>query len=396
MATENNNPTTPETQENAAPAVNTAFTKLKELNVPEDLANKIINDLGVESAEELPLLTEANLVSVGMKPIRATSLLNSLKPAVAPSAPAAPVSTVSSAVNIDLLPLVPDGGSWLQSLKAGGVLKVEQSTVIGAIRAGLAEKVGMFAIPSKLVNAMEKFADDNEEPADPLLHQMRKKLTRRSYADLFEAIEGLDGSYVTDARKKIFLDRMDKFFWPAIFSFQEQLKSWYETYRVQTNDVGNIVQALAGGMSGRGFVSDIQIPDTGVLHDQADAVANAVNKAFAGSGIQISAAMAYDANEIRKVIMEETRLPALIGAANRDQMLKQLGVAVNPTYPRLEVNLVRYTLAIFQLKDQPSGLDEVDYIKALWSLGNQITWDQLSGASANTVSNLGGRSSSRF
>ena len=60
----------------------------------------------------------------------------------------------------------------------------------------------------------------------------------------------------------------------------------------------------------------MQPPDTGVLRDHASAVADAVNKVFAGTGVQIAAALAYDANRIKETL-SNPRLPTLIGAVKK-------------------------------------------------------------------------------
>ena len=135
-----------------------------------------------------------------------------------------------------------------------------------------------------------------------------------------------------------------------------------------------MMSALMAASGGGGMALPpgmMQPPDTGILRDNADAVADAVNRVFAGTGVQIAAALAYDASKI-KGTLENLRLPALTGAANRDQMLKQLGVAVSATYPRLETNLTRFVLAVMRAKDQPSGNEELQYFGALFMLGSQI------------------------
>ena len=107
-----------------------------------------------------------------------------------------------AAVSFDeVLPAVPTDASWLEALRTGGVLKVDQSTVISVIRAALAHRAGLFEIPDSLVRLMEKFADENDDQVDPEFFKLRKQMTRRSYAEIFEAIDGLDGSYVTEDAK---------------------------------------------------------------------------------------------------------------------------------------------------------------------------------------------------
>lgn len=381
---------TPETKETAATAetpsipvgtlVGTVYKKLEELGVPAEVIVKIQNDLGATAVEDLSGLTEEDLVGCGMKKLPARKLVAALAPAkpaaveVAASAPSA-VSTVSFD---SVLPSVMSDESWLEMLRTGGVLKVDQSTVISAIRAALANRTGLFTIPEKLVTLMERFADENEEQVDPEYFKLRKQLMRRSYAEIFEAIDGLEGSYVTESRKNRLLSRVDETLWPAIIAFYEQLKSWQEAWMQGAANPAMMMSAIMAASGGMGVMPPgmMQPPDTGVLRDYADAVANAVNKAFAGTGVPIAAALAYDAKKIKESLANP-RLPALIGAPNRDQMIRQLGVAVSATYPRLEQNVTRFVLAIMQAKDQPAGNEELQYFGTLYMLGSQIPWPEL-------------------
>lgn len=348
-------------------------SRLESLSIPAEVIQKIQIELGAQTPEDLTSLTEKDLVGIGMKPLQARKLLAGLAPAK-PAAEAAAMGTLS----FDVLPSVPADDSWLAALKAGGVLKVEQSTVISAVRAALAHRVSLFQVPDLLVAEMERFADTNEEQVDPEFFKLRKELTRRTYAEVFEAIPGFEGSYVTEARKKLLLSRVDQYLWPAIVSFNGQLKGWQETWMQGAANPMIMMSAFMAASGGIGTMPPgmMNPPDTGGLRDYADAVADAVNKVFAGTGVQIAAALAYDASRIKEALANP-RLPSMIGAANRDQMLRQLGVAVSATYPRLELNLTRFVLAIMQVKDQPAGNEELQYFGALFMLGNQIPWDQL-------------------
>ena len=352
-----------------------------------DTVTSIKETLGVTSVEDLALLTEADLVSHGILPVPARKLLASMK-----VAPASPDTTALGAAALDILPMVPDDGSWLEALRTGGVLKVDQSTVISAIRAALANRVGLYDVPMKLAEAMEVFADTNEEQVDPVFFKLRKQLTRRSYAEVFEAIDGLDGSFVTDSRKKQLFTRIDDHLWPAISAFYGQLRAWQEQWMQQGANPAMLISALATmGGGGIGLPPGMmQPPETSALRDYADAVNDAINRVFAGTGVQIASALAYDATQIKKTL-EDPRLPALIGATNRENMLKQLGVAVNSTYPRLETNLTRFVLGCMQAKDQPAGNEELLYFGSLYQLGSQIPLDELGGRSHSGVTGIGGR-----
>jgi len=349
--------------------------KLKSLGVSEDIVINLQTVLGVSTEADLASLTEADLMEAGMKKIPARKLLAALAPVVETAASA----VGAAALSFDgVLPSVPSDASWLEALRTGGVLKVDQSTVISAIRAALAHRAGLYGIPEGLVGLMEKFADENEEQVDSEFFKLRKQMTRRSYAEIFEAIDGLDGSYVTEARKKQLFARIDQYLWPSIFSCYSQLKSWQEAWMQGAANPAIMMSAIMAASGGIGTMPPgmMQPPDTGTLRDTADAVADAVNKVFAGTGVQIAAALAYDASKIKETL-ENPRLPALTGAANRDQMLRQLGVAVSATYPRLETNLTRFVLSVMRVKDQPAGNEELQYFGALFMLGSQIPWEQL-------------------
>jgi hypothetical protein len=367
--------------------------KLQELGVAEEVISKIKTDLGATTTEDLSGLNEQDLVDCGMKKLPARKLIASLAPIKTDAPTAATTSTVNTVSFDSVLPIVPSDASWLEALRTGGVLKVDQSTVISAIRATLAHRAGLFTIPNGLVDLMEKFADQNEEQVDPEFFKLRKQMVRRSYAEIFEAIDGLDGSYVTDARKKQLFQRIDQNLWPAIISFYNQLKAWQEAWMQGAANPALMMSAIMAASGGMNAMPPgmMQPPDTGVLRDHADAVADSVNKVFAGTGVQIAAALAYDASKIKETL-SNPRLPALIGATNRDQMLRQLNVAVSATYPRLEQNLTRFVLSIMQVKDQPAGNEELQYFGTLFMLGSQIPWDQLNSdySTGNKLTGIGG------
>ena len=365
-----------------APAVDEVAAKLKEFGATDDIVTKI-KVLGVETPSDIAELTEADLTAAGLPVVKARKLLDAIKPTKTPDAP-----MVSSAAFEAVLPSVQDDESWLKALKTGGVLKVDQSTVIAAVRAALAKKVGLYDVPSKLSNAMEEFADTSEEQVDTTFYALRDQMTRRSYGDIFAAIPGLNGTFVTETRKKQLLARLEQYLWPAVIGFNAQLKGWQESWMQGAANPTMMMMALMGGNAGALPPGLMQAPDTAVLRDAADAVKDSVNKVFAGTGVQIASALAYEAAEIKKSL-EDPRLPAMIGVANREQMLKKLGVAVPATYPRLETNLTKYILGVMSLEDQAAGDEELKYLGALFMLGNQIDWTQLGGGRAGNYSSIG-------
>ncbi len=351
--------------------------RLTALGVESDVIGKIKTELGAETVEDLAGLTEGDLKSVGMKVLRARKLLTDLGPVVEVAAPIGAVGMTSPVTFGSILPSVPDDGNWLSALRAGGILKVEQSTVISAVRAALAHRAGLFRVPDALVEMMERYTDITEEQVDPEFFKIRKMLTRRSYGDLFEAIDGLDGNFVTEGRKKELLKRIDEKLWPTILDFNTQLRAWQEAWMSGVGNPAAMMAAVLGGARGGMMPPGLmQPPDTGVLRDSAESVNDSINRVFRGTGAQIAAALAYEAVHIKK-ILENPRLPVLTGVANREQMLKQLDVAVPATYPRMEANLTQFVLATMQAKDQPGGEAELQYFGQLYMVGTQIPWELL-------------------
>lgn len=348
--------------------------QLIELGLKEDQVQKLADE-GVVTIEDLKLFSEQDIkekTGAGLVTVR--KIVATLSPKIEN-----PVTATAMSFGADVLPEIPSEESWLIALRAGGVLKVEQSTVISAIRAALADKVYLYDLPSKIVKAMESFADANAEPVPAKeFFAIRKQLTRKSYAEIFEAIDGLDGSFVTDARKNAFLKKVDELLWPAIVSFYNQLKAWVDAWQQGASNPGMMMNimatVMAGGKVPAGMIS--APPETGTLRDEADALNDGINKVFSGTGAQIAAALAYEASSIKKML-ENTQLPSMIGVANREQMLRTLKADVPATYPRLETNLSKFVLGVLKVKDIADGDEALQYFTSLHMLGAQIPWDKL-------------------
>ena len=376
----------------ANPFDNEVITKLIESGLDRTAAQKIMVDLGIENLEDLASLEVTDLTGAGMKLAKARKLVNELKTASKPATSAvATAETRAIQTQFEaLLPPVPTDDSWLNALKTGGILKVDESSYIAAIRAALADRAGLYAIPDALAKAMEKYADETEEQVDPTFYALRKSLTRRTYGDIFAAIDGLDGTFITEGRRKEFLGRIRDTLWPAIAESYQTLDSWYQTWRASFSDPSMLIAAIGGGFGGGApGMSMITPPDTAPLHDAGDTLVDSINRVFRGTGVQVAAAMAYDANVIRNTL-EDTRLPSMVGVKNREMMLKKIGAAVSSNYIRLEQNLVKYVLG-FAKHDTVTSDVEVNYFVALWQLGTQINWNELGVSNTGGVTGLTGK-----
>lgn len=294
------------------------------------------------------------------------------------------VETSSTGMQMaDILPPVPDDGSFLEMLKVGGVLKIGSTEIISAIKAALANRVGLYRLPDKLVDAMERQADQLDEPAPQSYYELLNMLTRRNYAEVLSVLN-IKGQYVSEARKKALLGRLEGGLWVALWDFQKQLVAWQDAWMKGAANPAAMMAAFAAIAGGGGGIPAgmIQPPDTSPIRDAAESVINQINKVFAGPGIPVSRALAYDALQIKKAL-EDERLPAAVGAVNREQMLKMLGVDVASDYVRLERNVTKYIMAIMELPNVPAGQSELTYLTAMITLGVSIPWDRLVGGEAN-------------
>lgn len=316
------------------------------------------------------------------------------QPAVAP-APAAPAAVAEAApavstpqmASMDVLPAVPDDISFLEMLRVGGVLRIQPVDVISAIKAAIADGVGLYDLPDTIIGRMESFAEEQSEPVGESFWTLHKLVTQRSYGDLLSAL-GVSGNFVSDKRKKVVLQRLKAELWPALQGFQVQLKAWADAWTTGAANPAMALTLLAmaqvGGAGAPLPPGIMQPPETAVLRDAAEAVINSVNYVFAGTGIPVARALAYDAVRIR-TLLEEPTLPAAVGATTRDQMLKALGVDVSADLVRLERNASRYALAIMEVPKVSAGTGEYAYFAAMLQLGASIPWDKLGTGSISVV-----------
>lgn len=353
---------------------------------PGDEAVGLLQDEKFTSFDEIKAKVGTDVPAAKLK-----KAVAGLRKVVKAEAPAAPIGSVPL---FDVLPSVPSDESWLAGLKTGGVLKPSKETVIGTVSAALADRVGLYDLPGKIVEAMEGHADSLDEPVPLEFFTVQRSLTERSYAELFAAIPGATGKYATQKRKNELLRKLEENLWGSLVSFQGQLKGVFDSWQQSSSSPAVVMGAITALVSGGGVSPGMmQFPPTDSLRDAAEGVITSINRIFSGVGGMVAMALAYDAQQIR-LALENPTLPAHIGAANRDQMLRQLGVAVSSDYPRLELNLKKYTLGVIELPNVTAGQTEINYVTALYQLGCQIPWDKLTTRGLDTTA--GGKRGKEF
>jgi hypothetical protein len=289
-------------------------------------------------------------------------------------------------IGSSLLPSIPDDSSFLEALKVGGELKVGITEIISAIKATLAKKVGLFEIPSKLAQKMESFAETCEEPVGKEFLEVRNMVIEKSYAEVMSVL-GIKGSFVTESRKNTFLSKLESSLWIEVRSFYDQLSNWNYTWGETTNNptiLAHQIALMMGGDSGGVAPAMMQPPDTSVLKDAAEGLISVMNKIFSGFGIPIARALAYEAQRIKK-ILENDKLPSMIGAANREMMLRMLEADVASDYVRLERNMVQFIVAVMEYpKIAPNT--EILYLSEMLKLGSAINFNKLNKDQAEVIS----------
>lgn len=276
-----------------------------------------------------------------------------------------------------VLPSIPDDTSFVESLKIGGVLKVGITEIVSAVKAALADRVKFYDLPGLLKNRMEETAETLEEPCSAEYYELRKMVLKRSYSEVLTAL-GIEGSsFITEAGKAGFLKKLESLLWNEVENFHGSVLAWNKSWMDTAGNPGVLAAAMTSAMGGGGIPTGMmQPPDTAHLRDAAEATIMTINKVFAGHGIPLVRALAYEAQKIKEVL-ENPKLPMMVGAENRERMLKLLGVDVAGDYVRLERNLVQYIVAIMEYPKTAQDQSEVIYLNAMLQLGSSIPWSKL-------------------
>lgn len=341
---------------------------------PGEAALAVLADVEASPYEDLKAALASLSIPSGVLRKSVQFLRGATKPAEATTPT---VSAGSSMQALAILPAVPDEPSFLEMLKTGGVLKVDTTEVISAVKAALARGVGLFDLPERILDKMESFAEAQEEPCGEAFYRLQKLLTSRNYGEVLSVL-GVPGNYVSDRRKKEFFARLDAKLWSALFGFQKQLTGWQQAWMQGMANPGMLMLAMTthqtGGVMPPGMM---QPPDTMPLRAAAEEVVNELNRIFAGPGIPVARALAWDATRIMGVL-EDSSLPTQVGATTKDQMLKELGISVGAEIVRTEQSVTRYALAVMSISKVTADA-ELAYLAAMIQLGATIPWDKLGG-----------------
>lgn len=362
------------------PVIDIAAALQAEVGGQQDQAIELLSDEAYTPFESLKTcLSGLNIPPAVLR--KSVGLLRKKAPTPDPLISGTPWATGTS-----ILPPILDDTSFIEALKVGGELKVGVTEIVSAIKATLAKKVGLFEIPNKLSEKMEAFAETCEQPVGKDFIEIRNLVVERNYAEVMHVL-GIKGSFVTESRKTTFLAKLESTLWNEIKSFYDILANWNNTWAQTSNNPAILFQQMAMLINSGSVVNAgpaIRPPDTSVLKDAAESLINVMNRIFAGYGIPIARAMAFEAQKIKTILSNEN-LPAMIGAGSREIMLKMLGSDVANDYIRMERNLIQFIIAAMEYPKITADI-EIRYLAEMLNLGSAIDFNKLSAPSTDTRS----------
>ena len=363
---------------------------LGELGVANDVIEKIKSELGAERVEDLSGLTEQDLVSVGMKVLPARNLLKTILSATTQQ-PAAEVAGADTAEPpaMSVLEQLPPDQTLLESLRVGGVLKVEHARVVMAGRCLWAQQTGMYGADKRLMDMIDRhYTSAVEEPNPPIFWELNAARTRNRFAPIFNALKMPGASvYATASARNAYWDKMNQVFIPRLQELQRQLTVWYDTWTKQAaaNVSINLGAALATSQGQVGVLPAQRIPPITNILGSVDAMIDSINKVFAGRNEVVAIALAVDAQRLRE-LLKRNDLHTFTGSASREVMLRDLGVAATTDVILMENNFSMFLHNAIRVHTLPTtGRMTAMFLQELQEVGANIDWDRL-GKKVETIS----------
>lgn len=359
------------------------FLELAGISDPEmmsEIVAALAESAGVETEADLLMLKEGDLVEIGLKPVKARRVLKVIADKFAKNEAAD--QEVADASEMEVMPQpqvsylrdVPENdASWLEVLRTANALKVSENTYIATVHAALAAKLNVFEAPAKLVTEMEKFAIENDEILSDRFYQVSNSLIQSKYGEIFAAMPGVDGKFVTKARRKETMKRLEQYFWPVLAKSKDVLALWWQTWEKMNNT--SVILRVFMQYKANGGTSNPRVPDTGMIHEAATELRLSINRALAGAGPVVVTAMSYDYSRI-KMALADPNLPREVGLLNHDQLYAKLGLQIGPGAISNERNLVKYVLNMVMADEVPAE-HEMDYFQELYFLAERVNWDTL-------------------
>lgn len=337
--------------------VTRALVDAKLVKAPNDKGAAALVDADaisdVDFAKAFPDATSGDL-RLAVKTLRLAAAPKAEPTPAAPAVATGPFGTGFPGYQDFLIPDAPLGTGLLDILRDTQDLIVDRNTVSAGIEALFAWNMGLDTIPEKLSNRMEAAAKEARRPVSADLRKIEKLVRERRYADV-----NIDGRLVTEARKRELIAALAQL--PEVmYQFHGFLSAW-DAQR-QSMLQGN----LAAQLQGRRLYPPFEPVVTA-----AESVVNTLNEAFSGYGVDVAAALAYEAVRVRE-ILEQADLYLKLGYPNKELMFRGLEIGVPSGDRQMHRAVASYVAFVaVDVRNMPTG-EEGPRLEALFIKGEGI------------------------
>ena len=267
---------------------------------------------------------------------------------------------------------------------------IEPNDVVYAVSVALANRTGFFSIPTVLHKMMLDHQMKIDSPSKPAFYALERQIRRRQYRHILDAITK-DGSFVDDARKAVFYERVDKFLWRTLHNVAVQIQKWFESsdvFRQQrfydAIEVGMQKVVNPNSVATASLVSFASPVDAGMVRDAVDVAHQSFNKMFAGPILPVPRELMAESVDVKN-LLKNKELPLMVGATTDDElklMLVERGLLdVTSEHERMELKLKQFAAAVMLLRNRdkfpPNSQMETRMLMFMLYTAMDIPWRSL-------------------
>lgn len=356
--------------------------------VPEDQIEGIIQELQLESVEDLVLYTNPeDYEEAGVTDKYSRRKLAQRAQDLKAERDAQKASQAAAAAEADLRvreqrettvatleDIYTNTDSWMKALKQENTLQFTDQTYIAGIKAVLATNIGMFEALPKLMAMLMDFAKKNARPVPRMYYDLQILQTERKFGLIVGAakdklvIEGVP-IYASEEDMISLIDDVRRILIPKIMDMVTAVGLWHN--QMMSRAAGNYFMSKTNAISGTRY------PNPAPIFEAGQELRKSINQTFAGNGIQKAIAVCKQYADLAEALNDPT-LPQAVGVVDRDAVLNSLEFNANAAAVRSEKNIVNFVLYAIKA-DQCTDENELKFCTGLFSLAEQVDWSGLTG-----------------
>jgi hypothetical protein len=330
---------------------------------------------GVTDAGAAALVKEEEWHAWGVPRIRARELAQALQGSAGGVSAQLGAAAALPAAAAPLLAQVPADGALLRLFREDTTLQVTPEDLASAARLSLAQRWGIEALEERVAARIEAWALEQEKPCPPLFYELEREIARSRHAGVLAAMD-LPGTFVTEARQRALLSRLLDL-WRGLQAFDQALTEWNGQWTARARHPHNFLQSLAQVIHQPQALAQAQAdaPDAGPVLDAHQRLLRTLHRVYAGAGVVVARSLGEQLTRWTR-LLQDPRLQPAIGAQDRDDMLRRLGVQIPAEAPRSEEAAIQYLLSAAGLADVPADRLPATLL-ALHELSARVPWTVL-------------------